>query len=294
MESFEFTDRSVRMPETGVEFLEKILIMIKDGKDVLKIPRRDEGDKICKGMHFHLEPEMFIQISGYTDFTFPKDRFRLMPGEACVVPPKVGHSEKASPFNGFPFFNLVVMPRGVRTFMHVANSAKGLPRTFKVSTYEAAVNTSRITRYLEDLCDIVRESPESINLSASILESAIHLLLYVISNTGKNEDIGKISHCKTIVTGLIADSSLNVKKIASLMKCSPDYLSHRFHLETGMKLTEYINHQRTEMAKELLKSSMLSIKEIAWACGYTDPGYLSRVFHKGQGVSPRGYRKRIS
>ncbi|HCE46583.1 MAG TPA: hypothetical protein DET40_23805 [Lentisphaeria bacterium] len=294
MGSFEFTDGSVRMPETGVEFLEKILMMMEGGKDVLKIPRREEGDSICKGMHFHLEPEMFVQISGYTDFTFPKDRFRLMPGEVCVVPPKVGHSEKAGPFNGFPFFNLVVMPRGVRTFMHVANSAKGVPHTFKVSTYEAAVNTNRVTRYLEDLCDIVRESPDSQGLSASILESAVHLLLYMVRNTGKQEDLGKISHCKTIVAGLIANPSLNVKKISSLMKCSPDYLSHRFHLETGMKLTEYINHQRTDMAKELLESSMLSIKEISWACGYTDPGYLTRVFRKTQGLSPRGYRKKIS
>jgi AraC-like DNA-binding protein len=96
------------------------------------------------------------------------------------------------------------------------------------------------------------------------------------------------------VAGSITDPALNVKKIAALIKCSPDYLSHAFHLETGMKLTEYINQQRTDMAKGLLESSLLSVKEIAWACGYSDPGYLTRVFKRRLGVSPREYRKKLS
>jgi len=292
MGAFEFTDSSVRMPETGIEFLEKMLVMMKTGREVLKVPKREEGDRISKGMHFHLEPEMFIQISGFTDFTFPRDGFRLMPGEVCIVPPKVGHSEKASPFNSFPFYNLVVMARGGRTVMHVANSAKGAPRTFKGITYETAISTGRIIRYMEDLCDIVEEGYASEELSDSILESVVRMILHMAVNSGGNEDSGKSAHCRTVVAGLISDPSLNVKKIASLMKCSPDYLSHVFHLETGMKLTEYINHQRTEMAKGLLESSMLSIKEIAWACGYSDPGYLTRIFRRSQGVSPRGYRKK--
>ncbi|MFA6292757.1 MAG: helix-turn-helix transcriptional regulator, partial [Victivallales bacterium] len=105
---------------------------------------------------------------------------------------------------------------------------------------------------------------------------------------------GRAALCRTIVAGSMTDPSLNVKKIAELIKCSPDYLSHAFHLETGMKLTEYINQQRTEMAKELIKSSLLSVKEIAWACGYSDPGYLTRVFRRRVGVSPRSYRKKVA
>lgn len=296
MGSFEFTDSSVGIPETAVEFLEKILSKLKSGKDPLKIPERGSGDRITKGMHFHLEPEMFIQISGYTEFTFPKDRFKLMPGEVCLIPPKVGHAEKACASNGFPFYNLVIMPRGSRTTIHVANSAKCRPRPLKAITYETAINTNRLIRYMEDLCDLAADKEDAgpEELSLSLLQSVVLLILSVMRNRDRIDEGGRAALCRTIVAGSITDPSLNVKKIAALIKCSPDYLSHAFHLETGMKLTEYINQQRTDMAKELLESSLLSVKEIAWACGYTDPGYLARVFRKRIGVSPRAYRRKVA
>jgi AraC-like DNA-binding protein len=296
MGSFEFTDGSVGMPDTAVEFLEKILRSLGNGRNHMKIPERGSGDRISKGMHFHLEPEMFIQISGYTEFIFPKDRFKLMPGEICLIPPKVGHSEKAYSFNRFPFYNLVIMPRGSRTSMHIANSAKGHPLTFKGIAYETAINTSRLIRYMEDLCDLEADKvgAGSEELSLSILRSVVLLLLYTIRNKGRIDEGGRAALCRTIVAGAITDPSLSVKKIARLIKCSADYLSHAFHIETGMKLTEYINHQRTDMAKELLESSLLSVKEIAWACGYSDPGYLTRVFRRRIGISPRAYRRKVS
>ncbi|MCX6983519.1 MAG: helix-turn-helix transcriptional regulator, partial [Lentisphaerae bacterium] len=261
----------------------------------LKIPGRGSGDRISKGMHFHLEPEMFVQISGYTEFTFPKDRFKLMPGEICLIPPKVGHSEKAFPCNGFTFYNLVIMPRASRTSIHVANSAKGRPRLFKGIACETAINTSRLIRYMEDLCDLAddKADADSEELSLSILQSVVLLILSVMRNKGRIDEGGRAALCRTIVAGSITDPSLNVKKIAVLIKCSPDYLSHAFHIETGMKLTEYINQQRTDMSKELLESSLLSVKEIAWACGYSDPGYFTRVFRKRMDISPRAYRRNL-
>jgi AraC-like DNA-binding protein len=293
---FEFTYSSVKMPETALEFLEKILVKLKNVKAPLKIPERMSGDRISKGMHFHLEPEMFIQISGCTEFVFPKDRFKLMPGEICLVPPKVGHSEKAFPCNGFPFYNLVIMPRGSRTSMHIASSANGRPMTFKGIAYETAIITSRLIRYMEDVCALSEDKAQSgsQDLSLSILQSVVLMVLYVIRNQGKIDEGGRAALCRTIVAGSITDPSLNVKKIAALIKCSPDYLSHAFHIETGMKLTEYMNQQRTDMAKGLLESSLLSVKEIAWACGYSDPGYFTRVFRRRMDISPRAYRKKVS
>ncbi|MFA6568483.1 MAG: AraC family transcriptional regulator [Victivallales bacterium] len=294
MNAFEYSDVSVRMPETAVEFLEKILRKVKSGKAPLKIPERISGDRISKGMHFHLEPEMFVQISGYTEFIFPKDRIKLMPGEICIVPPKVGHSEKTFPGNGFPFYNLVIMPRASMTCMHIANSAKGRPRPLKGIAYETAINTNRIVRYMEDVCDLVEGAADSEELSLSILQSVVLLVLYIMRNRDRADEGGRASLCRTIVAGSITDPSLNVKKVAALMKCSPDYLSHTFHIEAGMKLTEYINQQRTDMAKGLLESSRLSVKEIAWACGYSDPGYFTRVFRGRMEISPREYRKKVS
>ncbi|HBC85587.1 MAG TPA: hypothetical protein DCZ94_01405 [Lentisphaeria bacterium] len=296
MPSFEFKDSSVKMPDTAEEFIGKLLYRLRSGEEVLKIPKREGGDRISKGMFYHLEPEMFIQISGYTEFTCPKDSFTLMPGEVCIIPAKVGHHEEARPFSGFSFYNLVVMIRGVHTMMHIANSAKGRPHTFKYISYETAINTGRLKTYIEDLCELADDTEEGVksDLAVSLMQAILNLLLVIIRKKEKVGDAGKVVECKTLIAGSLGNPTLNVKKLAARMKCSPDYLSHRFHHETGTKITEYINSQRTEMAKGLLESSDLSLKEIAWACGYSDPGYFTRVFTRRMQVSPRAYRKRLS
>lgn len=46
-------------------------------------------------------------------------------------------------------------------------------------------------------------------------------------------------------------------------------------------------------AKRALHFSHLSVKEIATALGYDDPLYLSRVFRKQTGVSPREFRQQV-
>lgn len=43
-------------------------------------------------------------------------------------------------------------------------------------------------------------------------------------------------------------------------------------------------------AKKLLKTTELSISEIAFTVGFNDPDYFTYVFHKETGFSPKKYR----
>ncbi len=285
------------MPDTAEECVREILRRIRDGEKVIKIPRKAGGSRISIGTHYHLEPEMFLQISGYTDFTFPGTSVRLMPGELCMVPAKVGHLEKAGHCGGKLFHNLVVIQRDLRTCVHIANASNGRPHVFKGAIFDGSpLNSRRLQSHMTDICTLSEESAAFADseLARSMITTILLLLLDVMKKKAEHgEESVRISACKALVAGLISDQRLNVKKIASEIKCSADYLSHRFHAETGMRLTEYINRQRIEMSKRLLESSGLSIKEIAWACGYSDQAYLTRVFSSINGVSPRAYRKKM-
>jgi AraC-like DNA-binding protein len=55
---------------------------------------------------------------------------------------------------------------------------------------------------------------------------------------------------------------------------------------------EYLATQRMNYALLLLEETHLSIKEITFACGYSDPLYFSSQFRKRIGCSPRAFRKR--
>ena len=71
---------------------------------------------------------------------------------------------------------------------------------------------------------------------------------------------------------------------------SPDYLSKRFHQEVGMPLSEFIQVQKIEIAKNFLEFSLMTITEIAQILEYCNPAYFTRVFKKHTGQSPNSYR----
>ena len=51
-----------------------------------------------------------------------------------------------------------------------------------------------------------------------------------------------------------------------------------------------ISIKRLDRAMELLqKKNELTIREVAWECGFEDPCYFSRVFKKKTGQSPQKY-----
>ena len=63
--------------------------------------------------------------------------------------------------------------------------------------------------------------------------------------------------------------------------------------ETGGNFIEYLTEIRLKNARELLKDSRLSIKEICVESGYSDPNYFSRIFKKYEGVTPSEFRERL-
>ena len=64
-----------------------------------------------------------------------------------------------------------------------------------------------------------------------------------------------------------------------------------FKEQMGMAPTKYIIKLKMDLAKELLETTTLSIKEISLMCGYTDFNFFSRSFKENTGVSPTEYRK---
>jgi transcriptional regulator GlxA family with amidase domain len=49
---------------------------------------------------------------------------------------------------------------------------------------------------------------------------------------------------------------------------------------------------RIEKARVFLEETQMLIKEIAFATGFQDEHYFSRLFHKATGMPPLAYRKK--
>jgi len=84
---------------------------------------------------------------------------------------------------------------------------------------------------------------------------------------------------------------LSLEMVAEEAGVSPSYLSRLFAQELKNNFIDYLTAYRMEWAKKLLNQGVMSIKEIAPACGYPDPNYFSRIFKKITGKTPREYGK---
>lgn len=76
-------------------------------------------------------------------------------------------------------------------------------------------------------------------------------------------------------------------------KLSKYYISQLLKEHTGENFNEYINYKRIEKAKELLKCSDCSIKEISEKVGFNYSYYFGKVFKQLEGITPGEYRNKL-
>ncbi len=88
-------------------------------------------------------------------------------------------------------------------------------------------------------------------------------------------------------------NEVTLELLAEEINVTPQYLSKLIKDDTGMTFKAYLNEQRIEEAKRLLKRGEMSIKEIGFEMGYNDTNYFIRTFKKYEGITPKDYQRMV-
>ncbi|SDD11561.1 AraC-type DNA-binding protein [Paenibacillus sp. UNCCL117] len=84
---------------------------------------------------------------------------------------------------------------------------------------------------------------------------------------------------------------LHLEHMAGILETTPKYFSNYFKKTFGVNFVEYVNKVRLSHAKDLLKSTELSVAEIGKLAGYDSSSRFTNTFRKYYGVAPSEYRK---
>jgi AraC-like DNA-binding protein len=86
------------------------------------------------------------------------------------------------------------------------------------------------------------------------------------------------------------EKPLTRERVARACNLSPSYLSRLLKSSTGYAFSELLNRSRTDFACSLLEHTNLTASEVAFAAGFNDQSYFTRVFRRYQGMTPGRYR----
>lgn len=81
------------------------------------------------------------------------------------------------------------------------------------------------------------------------------------------------------------------RDVAAHLDMNTDYLGRLFQRYLGESVGAYILHRRLTIARQLLATTTLSIKQVAMRVGFPDQLYFTRLFRRETGMTPTEYQQ---
>ncbi len=130
-------------------------------------------------------------------------------------------------------------------------------------------------------------------LECKIIELLI-LQLQDFKDVNSEKEVSK-NHSKIIEAGVFIEShlkqELTIPLIAKHIGMNMQDLKKEFKTNFGQTIFKFISAKRMELAERMLKTSDISIYEIAESVGYKYSQHFTKAFKKHFGVNPSFYRK---
>jgi AraC-like DNA-binding protein len=275
--------------------LRESLRKVDAGKARLHVPQLRDHVMEHPGLHFHFNPDFVIGLRGASRFEFIQEQFEVEAGEMAIIPGGIPHREVVLE-RGAPFENLVISVYNETVSAQLQGHATGGQANATVTEYFDAAKYQQLAQYLEEIAEIAHDADHEHQLGLkgllliylATLESAIRRVRF----SPPVEKL-KISQTKRLVQTHLGNSHLGVAFLARHLHCSGDYLSNLFRRENGQRLATHINLERVRAAMTMLRTTPLTIAEVAYATGFESQGYFSRVFKQVALKTPLDYRRSV-
>jgi signal transduction histidine kinase/DNA-binding response OmpR family regulator len=105
----------------------------------------------------------------------------------------------------------------------------------------------------------------------------------------RHEDVF-LTKARQVILARLDDATISVTTLCRALGMSRTQLHNKIKALTGRSTTYYVRAIRLAEAQQLLGDQDLTIAEIAYQTGFTDPAYFTRVYREEFGESPSDFR----
>ena len=126
-------------------------------------------------------------------------------------------------------------------------------------------------------------------MSRALAAQLVHTLAPGPPTSGTIDD-RRLSRVVDYIHDKLADD-ISLEGLAAVAAMSPFHFSRAFKAATGHSPLQYLIGCRIDKAKILLKTTKLTVAEIAYRTGYEDASRFSQHFKKRVGIPPGAFRE---
>jgi len=157
--------------------------------------------------------------------------------------------------------------------------------------FEKKIDEVEIRRHINEICvDVVENLELYLNKRVIIiLSSPFSKVTNVRTHYSQVKELGSVF--QYVDDNIMEKVSLN--EAAEINGMSVATFCKKFKEHTGVTFNQYVNEQKINKVKKLVKGKNNSLAEIADMTGFTNENYMSRVFQKVTGKTISKWRKEI-
>ena len=91
----------------------------------------------------------------------------------------------------------------------------------------------------------------------------------------------------------LSDENFGIAELCEILNISRAQLHRKLKKQTGLSTSHYIRYLRLQMARDMFRDSNLNVSEVAFAVGFSNAAYFSKVFKAMYGISPSEARDQL-
>lgn len=221
-------------------------------------------------------------ISGRGQLDFEGQEFEVLPGQAMLLP--IPHAHRYYlPRNASHWRFLYVCIYG-REAMRLFDEYRSFGPIWDLPLESAPVQTA--LRIHRDASAGTLNNPFAASASAYEMLMSLGTEKYFPKSKTSDRFVAVRAHVERHFA-----EDLDVEKLAEIAGMSRFHFTRQFTLTEGSGPGEYLLQVRVKNAARLLGNPKLSIKEVSARSGFSNANYLSKVFRRVLGISPREFRR---
>ena len=275
-------------------------VLVKDF--LITVARRDPQPEYPR--HTHEFSELVIITKGHGSQVIDNLEFPVAVGEVFVISGK--HEHEFIKMENLSLVNVMFDPANPALRSLDTSDLPGFrslcflePKHRKSHKFESRLQLSgEDLKKAEHLVDelegeLLATRPGFKAIATALLVELLIHLSRCYSKSSKPEALsllriaGAINYLETNYT-----KQINFTKLAQSAGMSPRTFQRAFLLATGTSAKNYLITTRLKHAVELLKYHDYSVSESAFASGFKDSNYFTRVFKKYMNISPKHFRSK--